>query len=388
MSDQSESLPLSGLRVLSFEQFGAAPYATMFLADLGAEVIKAELPEGDFARRTAPLTLGTDDSLYFQSLNLNKKSVVLNLAEPAGRELFERLVPSCDIVVNNLRGGSAAKLGLDYQSLRSVRPSIICGHISAFGRGNSRAKRPGFDFLMQAEAGLMALTGDPGTPPNRVGVSIIDYMTGMMLALGVLSAVLRAKRTGIGADVDACLFDTALHQLGYQATWYLNANIVTARTPRSAHPSNTPVQLFKTADGWVYLACMTENFWRGLTGRLGVNSLAVDPLFVTQELRLKNRDKLTERLDRIFMAHPSEHWVDLLSDDVPISPVLDLPAALDSPFVQEAEMIGEVTHPQATILRVLSNPIRLDGLRLPRKCGPALGEHTELVHRSLGEGQS
>lgn len=382
MSDQMNSLPLSGLRVLSFEQFGAAPYATMFLADLGAEVIKAELPEGDFARRTAPLTLGENDSLYFQSLNLNKKSVVLDLANPEGRALFDRLVPGYDIVINNLRGDAAARLGLDYRSLCGMQPSIVCGHISAFGRNNSRATRPGFDFLMQAEAGLMALTGEPDAPPTRIGVSIIDYMTGMMLALGVVSAVQRAGRTGIGGDVDACLFDTALHQLGYQGTWYLNAGIVTGRTPRSAHPSNTPVQLFRTSDGWVYLACMTDHFWQRLTNRLSDRALTDDPRFATQAQRLLNRDTLTARLDQILGARTSDEWVDLLADDIPIAPVLDLAAALDSAFVQEAEMIGQLAHPQAGTLRVLSNPIRVDGARLPRRCGPALGEHTDAVRNA------
>ena len=189
-------LPLHGVRVISFEQFGAAPYATMFLADFGAEVLKVEMPEGDFARRTAPLTLGEGDSLYFQSMNLNKKSIVIDLREDGDRAFFEELVAVSDVIVNNLRGTAAAKLGLDYATLRRIRPSIVCGHISAFGRDNSRADRPGYDFLMQAEAGLMSLTGEPGGPPSRIGVSMIDYMTGMMLAFGVAAALTGARRTG------------------------------------------------------------------------------------------------------------------------------------------------------------------------------------------------
>src|SRR5690606_6777573 len=157
------------------------------------EVLKAEMPDGDFARRTAPLTLGDGDSLYFQSMNLNKKSIVVDLNDAGDRAFFARLAATADVVINNLRGTAAAKLGLDYAALGRIKPWLVCGHISAYGRDNDRADRPGYDFLMQAEAGLMSLTGEPGGPPSRIGVSMIDYMTGMMLAFGVVSAVLSAR---------------------------------------------------------------------------------------------------------------------------------------------------------------------------------------------------
>lgn len=379
MKVQRGDLPLAGIRVVSFEQFGAAPYATMFLADFGAEVLKAETPDGDFARRTAPLTLGDGDSLYFQSMNLNKKSIVIDLNDADDRAFFERLVVDCDVVINNLRGTAAAKLGLDYASLGPLKSSLVCGHISAFGRDNSRANRPGYDFLMQAEAGLMSLTGEPGGPPSRIGVSMIDYMTGMMLAFGVVAAVLDARRTGRGTDVDACLFDTALHQLGYQGAWYLNETIATGRTPRSAHPSNTPVQLFRTADGWVYVACMTEKFWRLLAPGVGRPDLLGDPRFLSQEMRLNNRDALTGELDAAFGVLSTAEWVARLGASVPIAPVHTIAEALDSPFVGEIDMIGEVRHPGRGAMRMLSNPIRIGSRRLAQACAPALGEHDELV---------
>ena len=377
-------LPLAGVKVVSFEQFGAAPYATMFLADFGAEVLKVEMPEGDFARRTAPLTLGEGDSLYFQSMNLNKKSVVIDLGDAGDRDFFEELVAVSDVVVNNLRGTAPAKLGLDYAALGRTRPSIVCGHISAFGRDNSRADRPGYDFLMQAEAGLMSLTGEPGGPPGRIGVSMIDYMTGMMLAFGVVSALHGARRTGRGTDVDACLFDSALHQLGYQGAWYLNEAIVTGRTPRSAHPSNTPVQLFRTADGWVYVACMTEKFWRLLVEAIGRPELSRDPRFATQETRLANRDALTVELDGAFGSASTAGWVARLGASVPIAPVYDLAEALENPFLAEIGMIREVAHPFRGSMRVLSNPLRIGGARVPQVAAPALGEHTAQVRARLG----
>lgn len=383
MKVEPVDLPLAGVRVISFEQFGAAPYATMFLADFGAEVLKAEMPEGDFARRTAPLTLGEADSLYYQSMNLNKKSIVVDLHDAEDRAFFTQLAATSDIVINNLRGTAAAKLGLDYAALGRIKPSLVCGHISAFGRDNDRADRPGYDFLMQAEAGLMSLTGEPGGPPSRIGVSMIDYMTGMMLAFGVVSAVMNARRTGKGTDVDACLFDTALHQLGYQGAWYLNENIATGRTPRSAHPSNTPVQLFRTGDGWVYVACMTEKFWRLLAPGIGRPELLVDPRFATQDMRLANRDALTAELDAAFGQLPTADWVKRLGSSVPIAPVHTIAEALDNPFVAKIGMISQVEHPGRSTMRMLSNPIRIGGRRLAQACAPALGEHDILLRNRV-----
>ena len=190
--------PLEGIRVLTLEQFGAGPYGTMFLAELGAEVIKVESPDGDPSRQVGPYKLGKDDSEYFQAWNLGKKSVTIDMKSAEGRRQFEALVKSADCVVNNLRGTQPAKLGIDYASLKHLKPSIVCLHISAYGRANanqanSRADWPGYDFLMQAEAGLMELTGEPDGPPTRVGVSLIDSMSGLTGIVGLLACLLRAR---------------------------------------------------------------------------------------------------------------------------------------------------------------------------------------------------
>ena len=371
------NLPLAGVRIISFEQFGAAPYATMFLADFGAEVIKVEAGGGDYARRTGPQTLGADDSLYFQCFNLNKKSAEMDLREPADRALFEELVRGSHAVINNLRGSLPARLGLDFASLKSLNPAIVCGHISAYGRHGSRADWPGYDFLMQAEAGFMSLTGDPGAPPTRVGLSMIDYMTGMMLAFGVVSALRRAEHSGQGADVDASLFDVAIHQLAYQGTWYLNDGIETARVARSAHPSSVPVQLYRTADGWIYIACMNQKFWELLCPLIGDGGLVDDPRFATLEERLENRDVLTELLDGLLGTRTTAQWVERLGGQVPVAPVYGLGEALKSRFLlEEADMIATVEHTARGPIRVFANPIRLDGNRLPQRAAPALGEHS------------
>jgi len=382
-SDVVQNLPLAGLRIISFEQFGAAPYATMFLADFGAEVLKVESAEGDFARSTAPLTLGDGDSLYFQCLNLNKKSIFIDLKNAEDRAFFHDLVKTSHAVINNLRGSVPASLGLDYASLAAINPAIACGHISAYGRTNTRADRPGFDFLMQAEAGLMTLTGEPGSPPTRIGVSMIDYMSGMMLAFGIVSMMRSAEKTGRGGDVDACLFDTALHQLGYQGTWYLNENIVTSRAPRSAHPSNTPVQLYKTADGWVYVAAMNEKFWQLLLEKLDRSDLRDDVRFASSAARLQHRAHLTTVLDDVFSKRRTSEWVDLLGAEIPIGPVHELDEALNSSFVKDTAMIAEIAHPKRARIKVLANPLRIDGRRLPQKAGPRLGEHTSEIKEDV-----
>lgn len=366
------SLPLTGLRIISFEQYGAAPYATMFLADFGAEVIKVEGGEGDYARQTGPRTLGEGDSLYFQCFNLNKRSLVLDVKDEADRALLHALVRKSHAVVNNLRGSLPARLGLDYAALKAVNPAIVCGHISAYGRSGSRADWPGYDFLMQAEAGIMSLTGEPGSPPARVGLSMIDYMTGMMMAFGLVSAIRKAEREGEGCDVDVSLFDTALHQLAYQGTWYLNEGLVTERVARSAHPSSVPVQLYPTADGWIYICCMNQKFWEILVGIIARPELAADPRYAAMADRTANRDALTDELDTVFRQKSTAAWMDALKGQIPAAPVEGLADAIDNPFVAESGMVREVPHPSGRTLRVFANPLRIDGQRLAQAAAPAL----------------
>jgi len=376
--------PLAGLKVISFEQFGAAPYATMFLADLGAEIIKVESRQGDYARQTGPLTIGEGDSLYFQCFNLNKKSMVLNLKDADDRALFEDMVKDCSAVVNNLRGSLPRKLGIDYEALKSINPAIVCGHISAYGRTGSRADWPGYDFLMQAEAGIMALTGDPDAAPTRVGLSMIDYMTGMMLAFGVVSAIRNAEQSGEGMDVDVSLFDAAVHQLAYQGTWYLNEGIVTPRLPRAAHPASVPVQLYKAADGWIYICCMNQNFWEILLGIIGREDLGQDPRFATMADRRDNRDALCEILDEVFSQKSALDWMDALKGKIPAAPVRSLEEAVDNPFLEESNMISNVDHPSGRTLRFFANPLKLNGERLAQKAAPALNEDGDKIRAEHG----
>jgi crotonobetainyl-CoA:carnitine CoA-transferase CaiB-like acyl-CoA transferase len=366
--------PLQGVRIVSVEQFGAAPYGTMLLADLGAEVIKIENAAigGDPARKTGPYMLGTNDSEYYQAFNINKKSVAIDLRTADGKAALRELVSKADALVNNLRGDLPAKMGLDFKTLSAVNAALVCVHVSAYGRDNERASWPGYDYLMQAESGLMHLTGEPDGPPSRLGApSIIDQTTGLTAAVGLLSAIIQARASGKGCDVDTCLLDVALHQLGYVATWYLNEGHASMRQPRSAHYSVAPVQTFPTSDGWLFIMCMTDKFWGELITAIGRADLASDPRFATQASRQANRDVLTGIIDGEMRRQSTSYWLGKLNGVLPVAPVLDLAQALDSTFLKTTDMIHTIAHPEKPAMRVLANPIKIDGQRLAQApCSP------------------
>jgi len=379
-------LPLDGLRILTIEQFGAGPYGAMFLADMGAEVIKIENPAvgGDFSRSTGPFFLGDYDSLFYQCFSLNKRSLTLDLKCEDGQKILHDLVRSSDAIVNNMRGNLPAKLGLDYPSLKAINANIVCGHISAYGRDNSRADWPGYDYLMQSEAGFLSVTGEPEGPPTRFGLSMVDFITGTMLVFAVTSAILSVKQGNPGRDVDVSLFDAALHQLTYPGMWYLNEGHVTGRITRGAHPSVTPSQLLKSQDGWIFVMCQNPKFWDLMLEGIGRQDLAEDARFVDLEARLAHRDELTVILDNIFETKTTKEWIEIYKGKIPVAPVHDMPQALDNPFVEEVSMINTVPHPDRPDMRALANPIRLDGERLEAKYAPKLGQDTEDILSELG----
>lgn len=379
------ALPLAGVRIIAVEQYGAGPYGSMFLADLGAEVIKIENPAsgGDVSRQTGPFFLGENDSYFFQTFNLNKKSLTLDLKQPAGRAVFEKLVASADAVTNNLRGDQPDKLGLTYAALKQINPKIVCGHLSAYGRDNDRANWPGYDYLMQAEAGLMSLTGEPGQPPARFGVSMVDFMTGAVASLGLTAGLLGAHRSGQGRDIDVSLFDVALHQLSYPATWYLNQGHVTQRLARSAHPATVPCQLYKTADGYIFLMAMTDKFWLALVELLADDRLK-DGQFATVAARRGQRERLTEEIDRVLSRHPTAYWLDKFKGHLPCAPVLDLPQALHNPYIRDIGMVRTVAHPQQPEMQLLGCPIKVDGQRMAGRAAGAMGQDTDALLGELG----
>lgn len=392
--------PLAGTRILAFEQYGAGPFGTQSLADLGAEVIKIEAAGtgGDYSRGLGPYFVGgnaegpaepgdTASSLFFQSFNRNKKSITLDLSRDEGRQVLARLVESADATADNLRGDVPEKLGLTYDGLKPFNASIVCAHCSGYGRNGSRANWPGYDYLMQAEAGYFGLCGEPDAPPTRFGLSLVDYMAGLSMSLGLVAGIVKARETGTGRDIDVDLFSTAMFNLSYLGAWALNSDYQPSRAPRSAHPSLVPCQLFRTKDGWIYIMCNKANFWPVLCDLLGRPDLVDDPRFATFVDRLENRQELSDILDAVLSEASVERWLDLLRGKVPVAPVLTPDEALANPFLAERGLVQRLKSVGGDEFRVLRAPIQADSNPpddVRDNAGPRLGQHTDEVLGGLG----
>jgi crotonobetainyl-CoA:carnitine CoA-transferase CaiB-like acyl-CoA transferase len=378
------SLPLAGIRVLAVEQYGAGPAGTIYLADLGAEVIKVEnLREGgDIGRKVGPHFFGQGDSQFFQTFNRNKRSIALDLNRPEGRAIFRDLARTAEGVFDNLRGDLPEKLGLTYAQLQEANPRIVCAHLSAYGREGSRAAWPGYDYLMQAEAGHMSLTGEPEGAPARYGLSVVDLMTGLAAAFALLAGIISARATGKGRDLDTSLYDLALFNLNYPGTWYLNAGHVQGREKRSGHPSLVPSQLFRTKDGWLFVMCNKEKFWGLLAAALGHPEWATK--YPNFRSRLERRDEVAEIVEAELVKHTTAHWLEKLSGTVPVAPVYDVKQALDNPLVAERGSVQEFAYPDGRTARLIASPIRSAGDELPRRAAPALGADTDALLGEIG----
>ena len=379
-------LPLAGVRVIAVEQYGAGPFGSMQLADMGAEVIKIENPAegGDVSRGVGPYFPAEGDSDFFQAFNRNKRSLTLNLRAPGAKQVLADLVASADAVLDNLRGDQPARLGVTYDALKHANPRIVCAHLSAYGREGSRANWPGYDYLMQAEAGYLALTGEPDGPPARFGLSIVDMMAGVYAALALLGGVVAARASGTGRDVDVSLFDTALSNLNYLAPWYLNEGHTQGREPRGAHPSLTPSQLYRTADGWIFIMCNKQKFWPVLCEKIGRPELAEDPRFATYAARLAHRAALTPLLDAALGERTTAAWLAHFAGSVPAAPVHDVAQALSSDFVRAEDRVWTYDHPTRPDFRMVAPAFRFPDAAMPRRAAPALGADTDAVLRALG----
>jgi crotonobetainyl-CoA:carnitine CoA-transferase CaiB-like acyl-CoA transferase len=378
----SAPLPLEGVRVLAFSQFGAGPFATLNLADMGAEVIKIEDPStgGEVSRFVPPYRIA-GDSLYFQSWNRNKRSVTLNLRKPGGVAVFHDLVKISDVVFNNLRGDQPAKLGLNYASLGRINPKVVCCSLNGFGTEGPSAAEPGYDYLMQAAIGYMSITGDPTGPPAACGVSFIDHAAGFAAAMAIVSALYGAQKTGQGRDAEVSLFDTAYSMLTYLATWNLNGSFEPKRYSGSAHQTLVPVQTFRTSDGFLTIFCGKEKFWQLLCEAFEDSTLAADPRFSSFEVRFKNRDLVIEKTQAHFLRKTTAEWLVTLRGKVPCAPVRSLAEALADPELDARGTIVTVEHPTFGTLRQVNTPARFSGSTREHSRAPALGEDTESVLR-------
>ncbi|HEX4520481.1 MAG TPA: CoA transferase [Gaiellaceae bacterium] len=377
--------PLADIRVVAIEQFGAGPWATLQLADLGAEVIKIEDPTvgGDVGRYVPPFQEG-EDSLFFETFNRNKRSVSLDLRHPRGREVLLDLVASVDAVFSNLRGDQPERLGLTYDQLKDTNPRIVCCSLSGFGMTGPRAAEGGYDYMMQGLAGWMSLTGAPGEAPTKSGLSLVDLSGGYVAAISILSGLWRANRDGEGCDCDVSLFDTALAELMYVGTWAATKGYVPERRRNSAHPSIVPFQNFATADGWIVVACPKPKFWELLCEAIEQPELATDPRFHDFAARDENRDELLAILDAAFEARPTADWLAALgARGVPSSAVNDVQDAFLEPQALARESVVELEHPRLGTVRQIASPLRVGEEPRPLRPAPARGADTVSVLTDL-----
>lgn len=380
------TLPLDDLRIVALEQYGAGPFASMQLADLGAEVIKVEDPSvgGDVARQVPPFA-ATGTSLFFESFNRNKRSIALDLRRPEARQVLEDLVTNADALISNLRGDQVERLRLRYEDLQHVNPRLVCVSLSAFGNTGPRAPQGGYDFTVQGIAGWMALTGGPDEPPTKSGLSLVDYCAGYVAAIAVLAGVWRARRDGVGCDADLSLFETGLAQLTYVGTWVATEGFRPPRLPDSAHLSMVPFQTFPTADGQIVVACPKENLWRRLCDALAQPQLATDERFAGFSARSRNREALVALLSAILRERTTGEWLERLeAHAVPCGGVNDVEQALADPQAQARGSVVEYEHPAYGTVRTVRTPLRLSQIEEPPlHRSPYLGEDTEIVLRDV-----
>ena len=371
---------LDGLRIVAVSQFGAGPFGTQLLADLGAEVIKVEDPGvgGDVSRQVGPYA-ADGDSLYFQSFNRGKKSLTLDLKHPDGQSVLHDLVRVSHAVYNNLRGDLPAKLGLTYAALREVNRAVVCCSLSGFGATGPRAAEPAFDYLIQGYAGWMSVTGEPDGPPVKCGVSVVDFAGGYASMAALLAGVWDAQRSGIGRDIDISLLDTAVSMLSYFAIWALNRDWQADRVADSGHQSLVPAQNFPTRDGWIVVFCNKEKFWQALIDALGLPEVTRDARFATFRDRLAHKDALLPVLKARFAERTTDEWLARLRGRVPCAPVNTLAQALADEQVRARGMIVAVEHPEFGRLREVASPVRTDGAVLSPAPAPRLGQHTDEI---------
>jgi crotonobetainyl-CoA:carnitine CoA-transferase CaiB-like acyl-CoA transferase len=375
--------PLDGLTVLDLTRVLSGPYCTMLLGDMGARVIKIEQPrKGDDTRHWGPPFLG-GESTYFLSINRNKESVTLDFKTPEGRDILASLLERSDIVVENFRPGTLAKLGLDYAAIAPAHPRLIYCSIAGFGQTGPRRLEPGYDAVMQAEGGLMSITGAAGGPPYRLGVAIADIVTGMFAAQGIAFALFARERTGRGQHVDIAMLDSVAALLSYQAAIYFATGAAPGRMG-NRHPTIVPYETFAAADGDFVLAIGNDEQWRTFCGVAG---LEPNERFATNRQRVTQYAELQPVIAERLRAHPRAYWIERLkAAGVPCGSVRDLHEVFTDPQLEAREMIATLDHVTIGALRLLGVPVKLsDTPGAVRSAPPTLGQHTSAVlHDDLG----
>ncbi|NQW11523.1 MAG: CoA transferase [Alphaproteobacteria bacterium] len=362
--------PLAGITVVDVSRILAGPYCTLLMAELGARVIKVEAPEtGDDARHFGPFVNGK--SAYFQSINRGKESIALNLKQEADKAIFEKLLATADVVVENFRPGTMEKLGFGWDTLHAKYPKLIYAAASGFGHSGPDMERPAYDMVVQGMGGIMSITGHPGSPPTRIGMSIGDIGSGLYAATGVMSALYHRAMTGEATKVDIGMFDCQLALLENAAVRYFTSG--KAPGPLGArHPSITPFQAFKTQDGYVIIAAGNDALFKKLADAIGKPDWKNDPRFITNDLRSQHAATLESEIEAILTTEPTEHWVGMMdAAGIPAGPINDIGQAVSYPQATARNMVVEVDDPITGPVKVIGNPIKISGFPDPTTRPPA-----------------
>lgn len=376
----SESSPLKGYRVLDLTTFLSGPFCTQILADLGAEVVKVEAPDGDSSRSIPPYFLGAD-SLYYMSTNRSKKSISVNMKQPQGLQLVIDLIAKADVVIENFRPGVAARIGLDIGELRAQHPRLIWASISGFGQTGPLRDQPAYDMIVQALSGVMSLTGESERPSVRLGIPAGDLVAGMYTAIAVSAALTARHQSNQGSVIDISMLDCQLAMLSYQSAYSLFANI-TPQPQAARHDSIPTYRSFTGRDGReLVITANTEKMWRGLCKVLRLSKLVSDPRFVSAGDRLTNKDALWEMLEAAFLDRDAADWITpLVEAGVPVALVKTVPEALADARVGQRDMICEIKDDSGNRVEIVGNPIKFPNAE-PKPPGfpPPLGHHTRSV---------
>ncbi len=377
--------PLSGFVVVDLTRVLSGPYCTMILADLGARVIKVEQPgKGDDTRHWGPPFLGTE-SAYFLSINRNKESVTCDFKPPAGREVLDRLIARADVFVENFRPGTIDRNGFGWETVHAKYPRLVYASISGYGQTGPRRDEAGYDAVMQAEGGLMSVTGDPDRPGYRLGVAITDMVAGLYCAQGITAALLARERSGKGQRVDIGMLDTTAALLTYQAAnWFANGKIPPRQGNR--HATIAPYETFTTSDGDIVVAVGNDATWQKFCPAIGLAELAADPRFTTNKDRMEHYEAMRPPIDAVFRTKTSAEWIAILNDaGVANGEVRNIAQMLNDPQLEAREMIKTMMHPTAGATRVIGAPIKFSATEASvRTPPPILGQHTEAVLAEIG----